>query len=317
MTNTHDLSTFYSTRIAPHLASLEQERRRVIGYRYALMAIVFAVLSSILISYIFAPAWIGFPIAASVICCLGAAFLSARIGVDLANRVKSVFVNETAYFLNLIPGNRTTGEPITLGTFQRYGILPTGNESSIEDHFHGHKDGLEIDIADTVIKSKTTTRDSDGKTKTTTTLLFRGPVFRISYNRPLKAQIVLVKDWGKFINLLNRFTIAGERVHIEDPKFEEYFEVYATDQIEARYILTPSFIERLISLSDHVQKRPLGIAFHEGFIYVTLNTGVDWFEPGSLWTSLMDLQRVERLVQQLGLVFNMIQILNLAGKTRI
>lgn len=41
-----------------------------------------------------------------------------------------------------------------------------------------------------------------------------------------------------------------ERVRLVDPKFEKLFEVFSTDQIEARALLHPAFMERLMTLED-------------------------------------------------------------------
>jgi hypothetical protein len=38
-----------------------------------------------------------------------------------------------------------------------------------------------------------------------------------------------------------------QEVELEDPQFNEYFQVYSTDQVEARYILSPSLMERLVA----------------------------------------------------------------------
>jgi hypothetical protein len=37
-----------------------------------------------------------------------------------------------------------------------------------------------------------------------------------------------------------------QEIELEDPQFHEYFQVYSTDQVEARYILSPSLMERLV-----------------------------------------------------------------------
>ncbi len=41
-----------------------------------------------------------------------------------------------------------------------------------------------------------------------------------------------------------------EMVHLEDPRFDGVFTVYSTDQVEARYLLTPTFMERLADLPE-------------------------------------------------------------------
>jgi len=42
-----------------------------------------------------------------------------------------------------------------------------------------------------------------------------------------------------------------KRVGLVDPVFEKIFEAYGTDQVEARYLLTPTFMQRLVRLFCH------------------------------------------------------------------
>ena len=41
-------------------------------------------------------------------------------------------------------------------------------------------------------------------------------------------------------NSLFKLSSSGSRVKLENPDFEKTFDVYSTDQIEARYLLSPS-----------------------------------------------------------------------------
>ncbi|MGE0918353.1 DUF3137 domain-containing protein [Trichlorobacter lovleyi] len=42
----------------------------------------------------------------------------------------------------------------------------------------------------------------------------------------------------------------GNLVKLEDPRFSQQFKVYSSDQVEARYLLTPRMTERLVDLKD-------------------------------------------------------------------
>lgn len=56
-------------------------------------------------------------------------------------------------------------------------------------------------------------------------------------------------------------------VELENPVFESVFQVHSTDAIDARYILTPAFMERILALK---QKRGVNIqiAFQNGKVIV-------------------------------------------------
>ena len=55
-------------------------------------------------------------------------------------------------------------------------------------------------------------------------------------------------------NSLFKLSFSGSRVKLENPDFEKTFDVYSTDQIEARYLLSPSMMERLLALDREFNK---------------------------------------------------------------
>ena len=72
-----------------------------------------------------------------------------------------------------------------------------------------------------------------------------------------------------------------QRVKLEGPVFEKAFEVYSTDQVEARFILTPDFMERLIGLERTFKGRQVRCAFSGGCMYLCCE-GKNLLEPGSM-----------------------------------
>lgn len=76
-----------------------------------------------------------------------------------------------------------------------------------------------------------------------------------------------------------------ELVSLEDPDFERSFATYSSDQIEARYLLTPMLMQQISA----VQKRwncPLYIAFIYGKMFLAIGTRQNWFNSPSVMTSV-------------------------------
>jgi len=59
----------------------------------------------------------------------------------------------------------------------------------------------------------------------------------------------------------------GQLVHLEDPEFEQEFVVYGTDQVEARYILSTSLMERITSFKRKIDK-PIMLSFNKNKLYL-------------------------------------------------
>jgi hypothetical protein len=106
-----------------------------------------------------------------------------------------------------------------------------------------------------------------------------------------------------------------ELVHMEDPEFERLFAVYSNDQVEARYLLTPSLMRRLIEFRNR-SGSPFRISFLAGnmILAMPLGTGRGWLEPPPLSTPLC-FKTLEPCVEQLRLIFGIVEDLNL--NTRI
>jgi hypothetical protein len=80
--------------------------------------------------------------------------------------------------------------------------------------------------------------------------------------RHLAGTTAVIADNGLLGNLRDRFGAEGrEHVRVEDPAFEKAYEVYGTDQVAARALLTPAFMERFLALGQRAGfLQPLALA---------------------------------------------------------
>ncbi len=104
---------------------------------------------------------------------------------------------------------------------------------------------------------------------------FLGMFAVIDFNKKLNGTTVVLPDqFEKRIGYLAK-TIQSlnfkrdELVNLEDPEFEEGFVVYSTDQIEARYILTPSLMQRIVALKKKNDK-PIMLSFAGNQLYMAV-----------------------------------------------
>ena len=80
---------------------------------------------------------------------------------------------------------------------------------------------------------------------------FDGLLIEIVLPRNLSGTTAVITDEGKFGNFKRRLQRdALQPVRLEDSTFEARYEVYASDQVQARALLTPAFMTRLLSLAD-------------------------------------------------------------------
>ena len=111
-------------------------------------------------------------------------------------------------------------------------------------------------------------------------------LYRNKTHRVLFAGILFVADFPKRLKAVTQICsgtddfkdYGGKRARMDDAEFERYFRVYTTDQIEARYALTPSLMEslKLLKMRFH---RPINIVLTGDKICMAIRTGRDNFEP--------------------------------------
>lgn len=103
-------------------------------------------------------------------------------------------------------------------------------------------------------------------------VLFAGLLFVADFPKRLKGITQICSGTDDFKDY------GGKRARMDDAEFERYFRVYATDQIEARYALTPSLMENLKLLKMRFH-RPINIVLIGDKICMAIRTGRDNFEP--------------------------------------
>src|SRR6185369_3828081 len=124
---------------------------------------------------------------------------------------------------------------------------------------------------------------------------------------------VVRRDLGWF-NFMNRFGEGDlKRVGLEDPKFERDFEVYASDQVEARELVHPVFMERLLALESHFDGKRIRCAFQDGDLLLAVE-GRDRFELGSMFRPLPDPTRVRTVVNDIAEILRLIDSMLTAEK---
>ncbi|MEM8962012.1 MAG: DUF3137 domain-containing protein, partial [Acidobacteriota bacterium] len=143
------------------------------------------------------------------------------------------------------------------------------NSGDSEDVFSGKIEGVDFVLFE-ARRLKVTKSDNS----TSKTLAFHGLCLRLSFPKRFSGTTRVLSDFG----LLNKLHEVGndvklERVRLEDRTFEKHFEVVSSDQVEARYLLTPALMERLMEAQRILGKRTrLRAGFHDRYMLLTLDT---------------------------------------------
>lgn len=233
--------------------------------------------------------------------------LRKDIKLELNSRVAEVFGLSYALKPN---------HPARVGAFRDHGLIPSWDRCNFEDHFQGEAHGAQFELYEAHLKQK-----RRNKNRTYYATVFRGVLVRIEFPRTIEGVTLITRDKGIF-NALEGWvkkTFSGrnlDRIGLVDPSFEKYFEVYGTDQVMARYLLTPSFMERVLELESALEGKKIRCVFDEGLhaqsgqgeLLLAAETG-NRFEIGSMFKPLNAGDRVQALYEEIKLIESIIQTL--------
>lgn len=153
------------------------------------------------------------------------------------------------------------------------GIIDRYNRVSYDDSFTGIYKDINYEICETSFYYKTGT----GKNSSTRTV-FKGVMIKLDMNKSFTGNTVIRPD------TLKHASPAANLKHttLEDVVFEKKFDVFTDDEVEARYLITPSFMERLNNMKTAFSADRVSCAFYDKYLLVGLHTSKDLFSIGSL-----------------------------------
>lgn len=188
-------------------------------------------------------------------------------------------------------------------------IKPHYRNFYCEDCFTGAYQGVKIAFAEVCL---TTPKDEDNKTQ----VHFRGLCLLFSMNKRFDGKTVVVQDQGGGWFNRNKKQLGDmQRIELEDPEFEAMFEVYGTDQVEARYLLTTAFMDRTLQLSRFVgesgARAEIQFEFRDQNLFMMIPSSVDYFEPASVFEPAVQIEDTRKFLKEMTLIFGVVDALKL------
>lgn len=103
-------------------------------------------------------------------------------------------------------------------------------------------------------------------------------------------------------------------IKLEDINFSKNFDVYSEDEVEARYLLTPTFIEKFLKLKKVMKADTVKCSFYNNSIMIAVRSEKDFFELGSLFKNVSDLSTIENFYRDISIIFELIEYFKLDVK---
>jgi len=296
-----NFAKIYHSEVSPKLKLIEKDRIKTRKKAFLFCGILLAAaITSGLYGYFYK---IDILMVIGFIVLVGALFLYGTMQKNFETKLKQqimpVLMNAFGNFL------WTNIERIDTREIKESKIFSRFDKRDSDDNFFGTYRDMPIEISETHLYYET--RDSKGHTTTHTT--FKGALVSIGVGKNFTGHTVIRQR----AFMLNRKVY--DEVKLEDPEFGKKYFVDSNDQVEARFILTPAFMERFKHIAYSFGSSDPQCSFKDKKLLITLPTHKDLFALGDLNTPVTNTEPFQTLLGELIAIFEMIDHLKVTERT--
>jgi len=316
MSNESKLSVeeFYNGKLKEKLQNLDKLRKEILQYikKYVLIGVLGGVVIGwigVLIDFIFILPIFLIPLIIYAIVKVN------PLWKNYYNRFKSEIIKEIILFINPDLSYDST-KKISQHIYKKSGIFHHSVDSYTgDDYVSGFNAETQIEFSELHTQYKTVTYDSKGNRHEHWHTIFRGIFFSADFSKNFNAQTFVLTDTAeklfgflgtKFQKINKSY---GELVKLEDPDFEEKFVVYSNNQTEARYLLSPSLMRRIVNFAEKSKKK-IQLSFVDSRLYIAIPFNKSLFEP-KLFGEIVGIDHVREYYLDLLLANDLVDDLNL------
>lgn len=287
------LGELYAGEIGPWLERQEGRRQKARLLRWLIIGIGFAALA-VFVYLVATRDWgdgwfVGAFFAAFAIIIAGNIPL-----MNLAADVKKEVMGKLAAHFGFAYDPKPAASDTQL--FDDLGLLPYHSSASFEDALSGEIKGVPFQMTEAHL----TKRTGSGKSKKTVTV-FRGLLLAFPSGQPAEERAAL-RSTDAEAQLDDELPTAG----LGDPGFDAAFEVRAPDWESARRLFGSRARHAVQRLAERDDVEDLRLGFIEGDLLVAVKRTSDSFEVTHLGRRLADPGRVQTMVEQFAILFDVV-----------
>ena len=320
MATENELKSLYETRLKGKLSSLESTRKKILN-RYFFTFLLLAGLVAGNYFLINLNPHVALIVTSVVI---SAAFLiyfvyqTSKQKKSYRETFKSGVVTELVKLIN--PDWQYMFDYcMSQESYQQSGLFPHHYDRYEGDDFvTGKIEMTDFQFSELHTQYKQVTYGSKGQRQEHWVTIFRGLFMHADFNKNFSGITYVLPDTaerllGSFGQSLQKLSGRGQLVKLENPEFEKLFVVYSSDQVESRYILTPTMMEAMVNLYRRFGGE-IYFSFVGSRVYFANSINEALFEP-NIFRSGINFSDVEEMYDLFEMITVLIQELNL--NTRI
>jgi len=236
------------------------EKKVIIGAPILILGIVLAILLGELGLYLGIPLFIG-----------GAVY--AGIGASGFSKLSKNFKNEVLTGLIdtfVEDGHFDPHQGLSQSQVYSTEFLKRADRFHSEDFLSGKMEGVEFVSSDVKLEERHVEHTKNG-TRTYYETYFLGRIFIFDFNKPFDGYLQVLEHGRPKKNR------GYNKVKLESVQFNKKFKTFTTSDHSAFYVLTPHFMEALMSF-EQKNKGSVSFSFIDNYLYIGVNNFKDTFE---------------------------------------
>lgn len=228
--------------------------------------------------------------------------LAGNIPISFNQKVKEAIINTFLEFFGNFEwhsGEKFSAEE--LNYYNLFDYVKTSSSGYDSDYFEGQYKNLKIIISEALLINEDVP-------------IFDGVLVQIELNKNFNAHTIIVEKCLTSIDSGLFWENVG-KIELEDTEFNKCFKVFSDNQVEARYILTPSMMERFKNLKETFKTTGIRAAFRDKSLLIAIPSNENLFEVCDFKKPVTDTGQIRELFEQFLAILSLVDILHLNSKT--
>lgn len=240
---------------------------------------------------------------------IAGAYAWGQVPITRAKKQVKIGINDAiarslglAYAHDVDPGDEW-------GHVEAFGLVPDFDRKSFEDSWRGALGGHDFHLYEAHLEE----RRGSGKNRRWVTV-FRGAIIRMASDRTFHG-VTLLQRAGKHTRFFggkkDSVKLGGRVLQCVDmvsPEFEDVFDLWSTDPVEAHWLAHPTYVEKLVDLERAFHGKNVRTLFIDGDLLIAIESG-NMFESGSI-DHRDDDAKVRECSEQFGTLAGLAETLN-------
>ena len=180
-------------------------------------------------------------------------------------------------------------------------VIPRFTSEEYDDIFKGSYKDVKIEI----IEPEYTV--GSGKNRRT---VFNGVIVKLDMNKQFTSHTVIKPNSLMHLSP----STALNHTELEDTVFNKKFDVFTNDEVDARYLITTSFMERLKAMKTAFSADSVSCAFYDNLLIIALQTKKDLFSLCSLIKPIDDTKQYFQMYEEIVSIIKLIDHFKLNQK---